>query len=161
MSDDYHLTTESPEETEALGRRLAGIVPPGTVLALRGDLAAGKTCLVRGLASGAVRIAPVHSPTFTIVNEYPGEAGALTVVHVDLYRLVTVEEMADLGPSELFDPGDPSRIVVVEWAERAESALPDRRIDITLEHAGGDRRRISIRNHGVLPEGWGRALSLT
>ena len=159
MNDVFEIRTASPEETQALGRRLGALLPPGSVVALRGDLAAGKTCLVRGIAGRADRVAPVHSPTFTIVNEYPADADGPSIVHVDLYRLTSIDEMSDLGPEVLIDPGDASRIVVIEWAQRAEALLPAPRVDIALEHAGHDRRRIAIRDHGVLPDGWRDALA--
>lgn len=105
--------TNSPEETERLGYALAGVLPLGAVVALRGELASGKTCLVRGMAARCARGTPIHSPTFTLVNQYPGSP---TLYHLDLYRLST-EEVADLGYEELFEPDG---IAVVEWAERAE-----------------------------------------
>jgi len=147
-ADRYERTTGSAEETEALGRALAALLPRGCVLALRGDLASGKTCLVRGMAAYVAEGTPVHSPTFTLVNQY-GTDPAL--YHLDLYRLGSPEEVADLGYEELFDSDG---ICVVEWAERAHGLLPGIRVDISLAHAGGDRRRIVITNRGVLPDGW-------
>ncbi len=145
--------TRSPDETERLGRALAELLPTGTVVALRGDLAAGKTCLVRGMAARFAADAPVSSPTFTLVNEY-GTTSRL--YHLDLYRLAP-EEVADLGYEELFEPDG---VTVVEWAERAEKLLPDRRVDVELEHAGGDRRRITVHDRGVLAEGWQQVLDV-
>jgi tRNA threonylcarbamoyladenosine biosynthesis protein TsaE len=118
------------------------------VVALRGDLAAGKTCFVRGMASHFAPGELVTSPTFTLVNEYGSDT---KFYHMDLYRLTDPREIADLGYEELFDPDG---VCAIEWAERAEPLLPDRRIDVTLEHAGEDRRRITLLNRGVLPEGW-------
>lgn len=141
------LVTESPEETERLGMALARIVPTGSVVALRGDLASGKTCLVRGMAAHYARGVPIHSPTFTLVNEY-GDSPRL--FHVDLYRL-DPEEVIDLGYEEIFEP---EGVTVVEWAERAERLLPPQRLDVLLEHAGGDRRRLSFKDCGVMPEDW-------
>jgi tRNA threonylcarbamoyladenosine biosynthesis protein TsaE len=146
---DLSLTVEtaSPEQTERLGHALAGIVPPGTVVALRGELASGKTCLVRGMAARFASGTAIHSPTFTLVNEY-GDSPRL--YHIDLYRLST-EEVADLGYEELFDPDG---VAVVEWAERAEPLLPERRLDVALEHAGGDRRRFTFIDRGAMPRNW-------
>jgi len=145
------VETQSPEQTERLGYALAALIPSGTVVALRGELASGKTCLVRGMARRYASGVPVHSPTFTLVNEY-GDSPRL--YHIDLYRL-SREEVADLGYEELFEP---EGITVVEWAERAEGLLPVRRLDIFLEHAGGDRRRLTFVDHGAMPEGWREAL---
>jgi tRNA threonylcarbamoyladenosine biosynthesis protein TsaE len=142
------VETRSAEETEDLGARLAALLPTGTVVALRGDLATGKTCLVRGMASYFAKGTAIHSPTFTLVNEY-GDAHKL--YHLDLYRLGGAEEVADLGYEELFEPDG---VCVVEWAERAERLLPPRRLDVTLEHAGEDRRQLHFIDHGVLPSDW-------
>jgi tRNA threonylcarbamoyladenosine biosynthesis protein TsaE len=149
----FTLDTTGPEETERLGRLLAAILPKGTVLCLRGDLAAGKTCLVRGLAQAMAGEASVHSPTFTLVNEY---RGARKLYHLDLYRLGGPEDVADLGYEELFEPDG---VCAVEWAERAGGLLPARRVEVALAHAGGDRRHIVIEDHGVLPQDWAAALS--
>ncbi|MFP4502271.1 MAG: tRNA (adenosine(37)-N6)-threonylcarbamoyltransferase complex ATPase subunit type 1 TsaE [Candidatus Hydrogenedentota bacterium] len=148
MGDTLTLDTVSAEATEALGQALAVLLPPGAMVALRGDLATGKTCLVRGMAAHCADRAPVHSPTFTLVNAY-GPEGRL--VHIDLYRLTGPEEVAALGYEELFEP---EGVCVVEWADRAEGLLPARRLDIQLTHAGGDRRRIALADHGVLPPDW-------
>lgn len=142
------LETRSPAETEALGRALARMLPRGSLVALRGDLATGKTCLVRGMASAFGAPESVHSPTFTLVNEYGGGPG---LVHLDLYRIGGAAEAIGLGCEEHFEP---EGVCAVEWAERAEALLPARRVDIRMEHAGGDARRIEIVNRGVLPEGW-------
>ncbi len=148
-SDEFTMTTDSPEATELLGGALYGLLPPGTVVALQGDLAAGKTCLVRGMMRTAAPGVEVSSPTFTLVNEYIGDR---TVYHLDLYRLGGPAELADLGHEELFDA--PDAVCLVEWAERAGDLLPDRRVDVFLEHAGEDARDIRIANRGVLPSGW-------
>ena len=144
--------THTPEETERLGRALAEMLPDGTVVALFGDLATGKTCLVRGMAAYFAGDAPVHSPTFTLVNQY-GVDPAL--YHLDLYRLGGPEELADLGYEELFEP---EGVCVVEWAERAGVLLPVRRLDVRLYHAGGDARRLVFEDAGVMPAGWEQAL---
>jgi len=147
------LVTRNPEETESLGCALAGLIPAGTVVALHGPLAAGKTCFVRGVARHYGRAEHVSSPTFTLVNQY-GSAPCL--YHVDLYRLSAAAELTDLGYEDLFDPDG---ISLVEWAERAEEWLPDRRLDLTFAHAAEGQRRIVIRDHGVLPADWPARLS--
>ncbi len=145
----YTLKTQSPAETEALGKALAQILTPGSVVALRGELAAGKTCLVRGMVSHLANGHQVSSPTFTIVNEYGNNP---KVYHVDLYRLSDVQEVIGLGYEELFDI--PGGICIVEGAERAEELLPPTRLDIILQHAGEDQREIKVKNLGLLPETW-------
>ena len=153
MPGVFKLDTDGPEQTEALGYRLGALLPYGAVVALRGELAAGKTCLVRGLAAHYAGAELVSSPTFTIVNQY-GESPKL--YHVDLYRLSGPDDLADLGYEELFEPDG---VCVIEWAERAGDLLPERRLEVLLEHGGGDCRTITIRDLGVLPERWEEALS--
>ena len=141
------IQTSSAAETESLGLALATQLPIGTVVALRGELATGKTCLVRGMASHFAKDDDVTSPTFTIVNEY---GNSQRLYHLDLYRL-DIEEVIDLGYEDLFEPDGVS---VIEWAERAEGLFPSKRVDIFLEHAGHDCRKLIIEDHGVMPEGW-------
>lgn len=143
------LSSESPKQTEALGAALLPLLPERALVALYGNLAAGKTCLVRGMAGAAHAASLVSSPTFVIVNEYGGER---PIHHLDLYRLTDQAEIAGLGYEELFDPED--GITLVEWADRAANLLPARRLDIRLEHAGGDSRKITIENLGILANGW-------
>jgi tRNA threonylcarbamoyladenosine biosynthesis protein TsaE len=146
------IRTTAPRETECLGEWLADNLPDGTVLALRGDLATGKTCCVRGMARRFGATGVVHSPTFTLVNEY-GEERRL--YHLDLYRLSGPDEMGELGYEEIFEPDG---LCVVEWAERAGGLLPDQRVEIALSHGGGDTRHIRVTDHGRMPEGWQVAL---
>ncbi len=131
------ILTSSEEETAAAGARLGASLQAGAVLLLYGDLGAGKTAFVRGLARGLG--APddeVTSPTFTIVQEYPGR---ITLYHVDLYRLEE-REVDDLGLEELV-LGD--GVVAIEWAERWRDR-PDDAIEVRIEDAGEDARRIRI-----------------
>ena len=107
------FTSHSPADTEALGERFGRAAQRGLVLALIGDLGAGKTQFVRGLARGLGCAGRVHSPTFTLVNEYGG--GRLTLFHLDLYRLETREQILSAGIEEYLTPDGVS---VVEWAER-------------------------------------------
>ena len=148
MNESITITNQSADDTERLVERLSAMLPRGAVVTLRGDLAAGKTCLVRGMARRFQANETVASPTFTIVNQYGDD---LKLYHIDLYRMADLAEVADLGYDELFDPDG---ITAIEWAERAEGLLPDKRIDIVLEHAGEDCRRITITDTGVLPNGW-------
>ncbi len=154
MNHTFNIETRSPEHTERLGQALARLLPNGCVVALTGDLATGKTCLVRGMATYFAQDDTVRSPTFTLVNEY---GTATRLYHLDLYRLGGVEELADIGYEELFEPDG---ICVVEWAERADTLLPSRRVNVQLAHAGEDVRKLIFTNADVLPNGWQEALAL-
>jgi tRNA threonylcarbamoyladenosine biosynthesis protein TsaE len=125
------FTSHSPAETEALGERWGREAQPGLVIALSGDLGAGKTQLVKGLARGLGVTARVHSPTFTLVNEYGG--GRLKLFHLDLYRLETPEQIHSAGIEEFLQPDG---VAVIEWAERLE--------DGRWKMADGKLRRVSI-----------------
>ncbi|MGH7763825.1 MAG: tRNA (adenosine(37)-N6)-threonylcarbamoyltransferase complex ATPase subunit type 1 TsaE [Candidatus Dormibacteraceae bacterium] len=127
--------TSSPAETEAAGEELGRHLRVGDVVLLTGELGAGKTTFVRGVARGAGSAAPVASPTFQLVRVYPGR---VQLAHVDLYRLEKVPELADLGLDELADQG----AVVIEWGDRLE--FKDAAV-IHLEHLGGDRRLLRTR----------------
>lgn len=109
-------TSHSPSETEALGEKFGLAAKPGWVIALSGDLGAGKTQFVKGLARGLGISARVHSPTFTLVAEYPG--GRLQLFHLDLYRLETSEEIVSAGIEEFLEPDG---LAVIEWAEKLEN----------------------------------------
>ena len=129
--------TTSEEETTAAGERLARSLGPGNVVLLYGDLGAGKTAFVRGLAQGVgADPADVSSPTFTLVQEY---LGRLTLYHVDLYRLEE-REVDDLGLEELI-LGE--GVVAIEWAERWRGR-PDDVIEVRIEDAGDEKRRIVV-----------------
>ncbi len=132
------MITASEAETEAAGEQLARTLEPGRVVLLYGDLGAGKTAFVRGLARGlGADPDEVSSPTFTIVQEYSGSRA--TLYHVDLYRLEP-PEIDDLGLDDLVS-GD--GIVAIEWADRWP-ARPTEALDVHFEHAGGDRRQIRV-----------------
>jgi tRNA threonylcarbamoyladenosine biosynthesis protein TsaE len=128
------LVTSSPAETEAAGEHFGRGLRQGDLILLQGDLGAGKTTFVRGVARGAGSSAPVASPTFQLVRVYPGR---VQLAHVDLYRLESGAELLDLGLDELLDQG----AVVVEWGERLE--VPEAAL-LSIEHLGGDRRRLRI-----------------
>jgi tRNA threonylcarbamoyladenosine biosynthesis protein TsaE len=131
------VLSESEAATEAAGERLGASLAAGDVVLLYGDLGAGKTAFVRGLARGlGADPSDVSSPTFTIIQEY---AGRLTLYHVDLYRLEE-KEVDDLGLEELvLGEG----VVAIEWAERWRGR-PDDVIEVRIEHAGEDERSVSI-----------------
>ena len=130
--------THSPEETEALGEKLAKILIPGTILAYRGDLGAGKTAFTRGLARGLDCREQVTSPTYTIVNEYLG--GKLPLFHFDMYRLRSSEDLFDIGWDDYLERGG---VCAVEWSENVADAMEDP-ITVTIEKIGDNSRRITI-----------------
>ena len=132
MATTISLETSAPEETEAAGEELGRRLHKGDLVLLRGELGAGKTTFVRGIARGCGSAAPVASPTFQLVRIYPGR---LQLAHVDLYRLEKGDELHDLGLDELLEVG----AVVVEWGDRLAGADGTM---ISIEHLGGDRRLI-------------------
>ena len=137
------LTTHSETDTAAVGRELAAALLPGTTVLLFGDLGAGKTAFVRGLAEGlGLDAADVSSPTFTLIQEYRG--GRLPLLHVDLYRLNDAREIDELGLDELGS----GAVLAIEWGEKLPAPPPDA-VRVTLEDAGGDERRITVENSRV------------
>lgn len=131
--------TESAEETHALAARIGARLRPGDVVLLRGDLGAGKTTFVQGLAEGAGVRAPVTSPTFTLIQEYPAPHFAL--YHFDPYRLAGPQEVEDLGFDEYLERGG---AVAVEWAERLGPLQPAEHLAVRIEILGEERRRITL-----------------
>ena len=131
-------TTNSPMETEAIGAALGRLLPPGTVIAYRGDLGAGKTAFTRGLARGLGCKEIVTSPTYTIVNEYLG--GRIPLFHFDMYRLRSSDDLFDIGWEDYLDRGG---ICAVEWSENVADAMEDP-VYITIEKLGEDSRQITI-----------------
>ena len=129
--------TNTPEETEALGARLARALEPGAVVAFTGDLGAGKTAFVRGLARGLGVQDRVTSPTFTIVNEYEG--GRLPLFHFDLYRLGCADELFDIGWEDYLARGG---VCAVEWSERMEELLEPGTIRVDLRRGEDESRRV-------------------
>ena len=132
------FTTNSPAETEAVGAALSRILVPGTVIAYRGDLGAGKTAFTRGLARGLGVSDPVTSPTYTIVNEYLG--GRMPLFHFDMYRLHSADDLWDIGWEDYLERGG---ICAVEWSENVTEAMEDA-ITVTIEKLGEETRRITI-----------------
>ena len=170
----------SPEETERMGEALGGLLQPGDVVALFGELGSGKTVLVRGIAAGlGCARSDVHSPSFTLINEYVGrregrdatggggdlparaaQAGR-RMAHVDLYRIRSEDELPGIGWDEVLH----SRYVVaVEWAERALRWLPPDHLRVPLETRDGNRRRLRAQATGPrsaqLALGWVDAAGL-
>ena len=130
--------TNSPAETEKIGAALSRVLSPGTVIAYRGDLGAGKTAFTRGLARGLGVNDPVTSPTYTIVNEYLG--GRMPLFHFDMYRLHSAEDLWDIGWEDYLERGG---ICAVEWSENVADAMEDP-VTVTIEKLGEESRRITI-----------------
>ena len=132
-----HLTN-SPAETEAVGAALGRILTPGTVIAYRGDLGAGKTAFTRGLARGLGCRETVTSPTYTIVNEYL--TGRMPLFHFDMYRLASSDDLWDIGWEDYLDRGG---VCAVEWSENVDDAM-ENAVFVTIEKTGEDSRRITL-----------------
>ena len=130
--------TNSPEETEAVGKRLGEKLAPGAVIAYQGDLGAGKTAFTRGVALGLGAKEQVTSPTYTIVNEYL--SGKYPLFHFDMYRLASSDDLFDIGWEDYLDRGG---ICAVEWSENVADAM-ENAIVVTIEKLGEDTRRITI-----------------
>ncbi len=128
--------TRSPEETEALGEKIAEKLTGGEVIALSGEMGAGKTALTRGIARGLGVAGGVSSPTFALVHEYRGR---LPVYHFDMYR---IESWDDLYSTGFFDYLDSGGVLIVEWSENIENALPESAVRIRLRRGGTDSQRI-------------------
>jgi tRNA threonylcarbamoyladenosine biosynthesis protein TsaE len=131
--------THSAEETIVFGRSLASELSPPLIVLLRGDLGAGKTTLVKGIAEGfgAARAEDVTSPTFTLVHEYCGPG--VTLYHIDLYRIDTQRDLETLGLDDLLAPNS---ILLIEWGEKFARLRRDQNVEITLERVGETERRI-------------------
>ena len=136
------LLTRSPEETQALGEALGRAAEPGDLFLLWGELGAGKTCLVQGIARGLGVRDAVRSPTFVLVTHHPGR---LMLYHIDLYRLDNPLEVEDLGLDEYVE-GD--GVCVVEWADKAMPLFPREHLVVELRHAGDQERQIMLSPRG-------------
>jgi len=137
------ITTQSADETIAFGRTLAGLLTPPKLVLLRGDLGAGKTTLVKGIAAAfeAAAEEDVTSPTFTLVHEYRGPRA--TLYHIDLYRVDTPRELETLA---LDDLRSENSLLLIEWGEKFPRLLRERDVEISLERKGESLRRIKLEN---------------
>lgn len=135
------FTTHSAEETIALGRSLTQLLKPPKLVLLRGDLGAGKTTLVKGIAEGfqAASEEDVTSPTFTLVHEYRGPE--VSIYHIDLYRVDTPRQLETLGLDDLFGPDS---LLLIEWGEKFARFQRERDVEIVLERAAEESRRIQL-----------------
>lgn len=135
-------TTNSAEETIELGRQFAAELNPPRLVLLVGDLGAGKTTMVKGIAEAfdAAAQDDVTSPTFTLIHEYRGPQ--VSVYHIDLYRIETARELETLGLDELI--ADERNVVLIEWGEKFPKLVRERDVEIRIERTGADQRKITI-----------------
>lgn len=139
----FNFFSKSPEQTRRLGMRLGALLRPGDLVCLQGDLGAGKTTFVQGVARGWGALDEVSSPTFVLVNLYRRADGA-QLAHLDAYRLETLTEAAELDLDALLADSP----LLVEWPERVEALLPSERLWITLEHDGEEHRLLRFHGQG-------------
>ena len=139
------IVTNSPEETLALGARIAKRFKPGTFVGLKGDLGSGKTVFTKGIAKGlgVKDYSYVNSPSFVIIKEH---AGRLPLYHFDVYRLDSADDLDTVGYEEYFYGRG---VTVVEWVDKIMDIVPEERVEVEFGHAGKNRRKIRITEHGL------------
>ncbi len=142
-SHTIEFFSRSPEQTRRIGMRLGSELKTGDVICLQGNLGAGKTTFVQGLAQGWGSIDAVSSPTFIIVNEYRRATGGL-IFHLDAYRLESTPEAEELDLDAMLSEG----VVIIEWPEKLNGLIPNDRLWITLEHIQEEQRQMSFKAHG-------------
>jgi tRNA threonylcarbamoyladenosine biosynthesis protein TsaE len=141
--------SRSPEETEALGAELAKSLRPGDVVALIGEIGAGKTTFARGLARGlGVPDGSVASPSFVLVRQYT--TGRLPLYHADLFRLENLPQAANVGLEEFYEAGG---VTLIEWGNKVPGVLPEQFLEIRFETVDPESRRLTLQPHGPLYEG--------
>jgi tRNA threonylcarbamoyladenosine biosynthesis protein TsaE len=138
VTSTTRLVTRSPEETEKAGERLAATLGPGDVVAVTGELGAGKTCLISGIVRGLGAARRASSPTFVLVNQYRGR---LPIFHFDAYRTESLSEVLDLGFDEYLIAGG---VTLIEWADKLASLIPPGAIWVHLEGLGDEPRAITL-----------------
>ena len=137
------LTSTSPDETRAIAAGLAAVAEAGDVLCLWGELGAGKTVFAKGFGAGLGVRDTISSPSFVLMGEY---GGRLPLFHIDLYRLATAAEAFDGG---LLDDRQAAGVVVIEWPDRLEDAVPAERLDVRIEGGADEPRRLRLQAHGA------------
>ncbi len=142
VTERHVVVTRTAAETLLLGERLASVAEPGDLICLFGPLGAGKTQLAKGIARGLGVRSVVNSPSFVVVAEY---VGRLPLFHIDLYRLAGPADALGAG---VFDERQAAGLTVIEWAERIAEVLPDARLDVEIEGAGDEPRRIGLEARG-------------
>jgi tRNA threonylcarbamoyladenosine biosynthesis protein TsaE len=139
------LRTKSVDDTRALAFEIAAVSRPGDVILLAGDLGAGKTAFAQGFGRALGVVEPITSPTFTLVRTY--EEGRFPLIHVDVYRLDHLQELVDLGITELLDSGG---VTLIEWGDAVAPLLPPDFLEVSLEHGGSDdERTVKLRGVGA------------
>ena len=138
---NFTYKTYSAEDTIALGREIGRRLHGGEVIAYRGGLGAGKTTITRGISEGMGLGDEVTSPTFALVNEYRKKDCQISLIHFDMYRITSGQDLETTG---FFDYLDDESVLAVEWSENIEEELPDERIIVTLERVDDDTRKITI-----------------
>ena len=141
MPTTLTLRCAAPEDTRALGSAVASLLRAGDVVALSGELGAGKTCFVQGTAAGLDVTDPITSPTFVLVKLYEGR---LPLVHCDVYRLETLRDVQDLGDEVLA----PDAVTCIEWGDAITPLLPEDRLEVELVHGEDGVRIVELRGHG-------------
>ena len=149
MGRRIRCRSSSVEDTLAIARAVASSLRPGDVVALSGDLGAGKTCFVQGAAKALGVTERVTSPTFILVREHQGR---MPVLHMDVYRLNNLQELTDLGYEEFLDP---TRVVFIEWGDAVGPLLPSEFLEVAITAPSEDERTIDIHARG---EGWNARL---
>ena len=139
VCEKMQIRTISPEETEAVGRKIAAKLLPGDIIAYYGDLGAGKTAFTRGLAAGLGVTEQVTSPTYTIVNEYL--SGRMPLFHFDMYRLDSADDLFDIGWEDYLARGG---VCAVEWSENVPEAFDGSEIRVSIEKCSDNARKITI-----------------
>ena len=144
MSGKVVFRTKSTSETIRVGKRIGGLLQPGDVVALAGELGAGKTQFIKGLATGAGVGNPtyVSSPSFTLINEYPGR---VPFYHIDLFRLESQKEAEGLGLEDYLHGGG---ITAIEWADKIPSLLPEEMLSIHIVYTGKNTRSLEVKGRG-------------
>ncbi len=144
ISRQFQITTLTPDETQKLGKTIGKWIEHPLVIGLTGDLGSGKTAFVQGLAEGLDVPGDYYitSPTFTLINEYPGR---FPLFHIDLYRLDGISDLEDIGLDELLYG---QAVIAIEWAEKISDALPAEHLTMTFEITDDDYRRISLIAYG-------------
>ena len=140
ISKKINIKTLSADETQKLGQKIGTLIKQPLIIALRGDLGSGKTAFVQGLAKG-LEVPDgyyITSPTFTLINEYPGR---LSLVHVDLYRLESIDDLEDLGLDELLYG---QAVIAIEWAEKLTGRQPAEQLLVTMEIIDDDCRKLTL-----------------
>jgi len=138
------LISDSREQTLEMGRLIGAILERGDIVALIGELGSGKTCLTQGMAKGlgVEENVPVVSPTFTLINEYPGK---IPLIHLDVYRLSGPRDLEDMGYEEYFEGGG---IIVIEWAEKIRDILPAKTLFISMRYIDENTREMILEGPG-------------